>query len=143
MLHQWVKNSPFVEKEDSHKFKSTFKAVSTATSAVVSLLADVRAVEERHRFRVDFKNKMNDSTAVNIYWISHEGKELLKKENLAFKQYYTTNTYYSHPWVFRRSGDGGELMAYGNGIQDFIFEGEKFLAIPNEKMLVLISESKS
>ena len=104
---------------------------------------DVRSREEKHRFRVDFKNEMEDNTKVNIYWINHTGDAVLKKENLAFGKYFTTNTYFSHPWVFRKSGDSVELMADGNGIQNVIFEGEKFLAIPNEKMLVLISESKS
>ena len=86
---------------------------------------------------------MDDNSKVNIYWINHKGDAVLKKPNLAFGKFFTTNTYFSHPWVFRKSGDRAELTADGNGVQDVIFEGEKFLAIPNEKMLVLISESKS
>ena len=91
---------------------------------------------------MDFKNEVDDNTKVNIYWINHTGDAVLKRENLAFGKYFTTNTYFSHPWVFRKSGDRAELTAHGNGVQNVIFEGENFLAIPNEKILVLISASK-
>ena len=86
---------------------------------------------------------MTDNTTVDIYWINHQGKEILKKEKLAIGEDYTTYTYFSHPWIFRKSsGNGERLMAGGNGRQNVIFEGEEFLALPNEKMLTLISDGK-
>ena len=89
-----------------------------------------------------FKNELEDP--INVYWIDHKGKEVEKKQNLFPLEEYSTNTYFTHPWVFRKSEseDQTKLLADGNGIQGVVFEGEKFLAIPNEKMLVIISESK-
>ena len=135
---------PLLDKGTSRKGKNKFKVAGSFTTAVVGG-ADIRSREEKHRFKVVFKNEVLDGvTPVNIYWIDHGGKETLKKENLAFGEDYSTSTYFSHPWVFRKSpGDGAKLIADGNGIQSALFEGEKFLAIPNEKMLVLISESKT
>ena len=128
-----------LEKERSKKPKgSKFKITASATSVVTS----IKSKEDRHRFKVRFKNELD--VPINVYWIDHKGKEVQKKECLAPGEDFSQYTYFTHPWIFRRSEgeDKTKLLADGNGIQSLVFEGEKFLAIPNEKMLVIIAESK-
>ena len=132
-----------LEKENSRsKVKNKFKVITSATSGLAGG-AEIKSREDKHKFTVVFKNETKDSAPVNIYWINHQGKEILKKDNLAFGEEYLASTHFSHPWIFRKSpGVGDKLMADGNGIQNVTFEGEKFLAVPNEKLMVLIAESK-
>lgn len=124
-------------KKSSSK-SSKFKIVSSATSIVTS----IRSKEDRHRFKVMFRNEIE--VPINVYWMDHKGKEVQKKEYLGPGDDFSQYTYFTHPWIFRKSEgeDQAKLLADGNGIQGLVFEGEKFLAIPNEKMLVLITESK-
>ena len=67
-----------------------------------------------------------------------------KKTKLPPQEVYSTHTFFTHHWIFRKSDseDKGKLLADANAIQNLIFEGEKFLAVPNEKIEVYISESK-
>ena len=126
----------------SGKGKNKFKAISAATAAVVNVV-EIRSREEKHKFKVVFRNEVTDLAPVNIYWISHQGKEILKRENLAIREEYSTNTYFSHPWIFRKSpSDGRKLIASGNHVQSVIFEGILFLAKPNDKIIVVISDGK-
>ena len=120
------------------KKTSKFKAASCATSAVTT----IKSKEDKHRFKVVFRNEL--AVPINIYWLDHKGKEVQKKGGLASGEDYSQYTYFTHPWIFRKSegDDQTKLLADGNGIQSVIFEGEKFLAIPNEKMMVIISESR-
>ena len=125
-------------KKPSFKKSSKFKVGSLATSAVTT----IKSKEDKYRFKVMFKNEVE--VPINVYWIDYKGKEVLKKEKLMSQDVYSTHTYFTHHWVFRKADgeDKSKLLADGNAIQNLIFEGEKFLAIPNEKMDVLIMESK-
>ena len=124
--------------QSSFKKSSKFKVGSLATSAVTS----IKSKEDKYRFKVQFKNDV--TVPINIYWIDYKGKEILKKERLLSEDVYSVQTYFTHHWIFRKceGEDKGKLLADGNNIQSVIFEGEKFLAIPNEKMEVYVSESK-
>jgi hypothetical protein len=125
-------------KKASFKKMSKFKVGSLATSAVTT----IKSKEDKYRFKVLFKNEIE--VPINVYWIDYKGKEILKKEKLFWQDVYSTHTYFTHHWVFRKTEgeDTSRLLADGNSIQNTIFEGEKFIAIPNENMDVVILESK-
>ena len=134
----YLENVEKSSKKPSFKKSSKFKVGSLATSAVTT----IRSKEDKYRFKVVFINDVE--VPVNVYWIDYKGKEVLKKEKLSSQDKYSTNTYFTHHWIFRKAEgeDTSKLLADGNAIQNTIFEGEKFLAIPNEKMDVMIMESK-
>ena len=50
----------------------------------------------------------------------------------------TVETSFTHQWRFRRSDSKEYLKASGNGIMAQVFEGCRFLAKPNERLLVTI-----
>ena len=125
-------------KKASFKKSSKFKVGSLATSAVTT----IKSKEDKYRFKALFKNEVD--APINVYWIDYKGKEILKKEKLMPQDVYSANTFFTHHWIFRKT-DGentSKLLADGNNVQSLMFEGEKFLAIPNEKMDVIIMESK-
>ena len=105
-------------------------------------MTSIKSKEDKYRFKVLFKNDID--VPINIYWIDYKGKEVEKKTKLPPQEVYSTHTYFTHHWIFRKSDseDKGKLLADANAIQNLIFEGEKFLAVPNEKIEVYISESK-
>ena len=105
-------------------------------------MTSIKSKEDKYRFKVFFKNDID--VPITIYWIDYKGKEVEKKTKLPPQEVYSTHTYFTHHWIFRKSDseDKGKLLADANAIQNLIFEGEKFLAVPNEKIEVYISESK-
>ena len=126
------------EKKPSFRNSSKFKVGSLATTAVTC----IKSKEDKYRFKVQFRNELN--VPITIFWIDYKGKEVQKKSKVQPGDSYTTHSFFTHPWVFRKSeGEENEkLLAEGNNIRGTVFEGEKFIAIPNEKIEVVILESK-
>ena len=105
-------------------------------------MTSIKSKEDKYRFKVFFKNDID--VPINVYWIDYKGKEVEKKTRLQPQEVYSTHTFFTHHWIFRKSDgeDKAKLLADANAIQNLIFEGEKFLAVPNEKIEVYVCESK-
>ena len=119
-------------------FKSSkFRVAGLGTSAITT----IKSKEDVHRFKAGFKN--DTAVPIDAFWIDYKGKEIQKKTKIPPGEKYTTNTFFTHHWFFRKSGeDGGKLLCDANNITNIIFEGEKFIAVPNELLEIYIMESK-
>ena len=67
------------------------------------------------------------------------GKESVVKSNLSPGAKFGQITFFTHPYIFKRSSSKDRLIAKANGITDEVFEGYYFKAKPNEKISVTIS----
>ena len=78
---------------------------------------------------------------IDISWIDYGGTPQLTRKALLPGRTFSQVSYYTHPWTFAKPSDGEKLKASANGIEDLIFEGEAFGALPESTLLVLIKES--
>ena len=119
-------------------FKSSkFRVAGLGTSAITT----IKSKEDVHRFKAGFKN--DTAVPIDAFWIDYKGKEIQKKTKIPPGEKYTTNTFFTHHWFFRKSGEeSGKLLCDANNITNIIFEGEKFIAVPNELLEIYIMESK-
>ena len=100
----------------------------------------VRSVKEEYKFKVAFLSEV--PFPIDICWIDFNGQEIAMREGLKTGEQHTDYTYFTHPWVFPKSPGGQRQIADTNGVQSEIFEGERYLAIPDEPITVIIVESK-
>ena len=70
---------------------------------------------------------------------NQEGNEELMRSELLPENEMTVETSFTHQWIFRRSDSKQYLKAQGNGMTAQIFEGCRFRARPNERLIVTIS----
>ena len=97
---------------------------------------DVCQYQEIDKFDVTFHN--TDQFPIDVLLYNQEGNDELIKSRLRPDNEMTVETSFTHQWIFRRSDSKEYLKASGNGIMAQVFEGCRFLAKSNERLLVTI-----
>ena len=77
---------------------------------------------------------------IDVVWLNYEGKEVVYKSNLAPREEYTQSTFFTHPWIFKVSGEDTRLEVSSNGITEETFEGSMFRAEVNSTIHIELSK---
>ena len=75
---------------------------------------------------------------IQLYWVDVEGRKVQFTRSL--KSSYPADTYYTHPWIFKKSSDGTRLIAYASGINNSVFEGGTFDVKKGSTVHIIISD---
>jgi hypothetical protein len=78
-----------------------------------------RSISAATQARITFVN--SSDTAVDIYWITYEGKRMLKRADLVAGATWQVQTFLTHPWLVVASGTGGSA-ARDSGVRLAGFE---------------------
>ena len=118
--------------------KSNFGQYGTDPSEAIAL---GHSQNSNVSYVAHFSNAL--SSPVDIFWINFNGDEVRYKKNLLPRSHYSVQTYFTHPWIFRKSMFGDERCpAYSNGKNGWVFEGIAFGAEPESNFFVTIKEDK-
>ena len=79
----------------------------TLTPLNAFLVDASRSVDHTTPARITFVNQ--SGAAVDIYWITYDGKRTLYRDRLAPGASWTAGTFLTHPWLVVGSGTGGTL----------------------------------
>jgi hypothetical protein len=78
-----------------------------------------RSISAATQARITFVNRSD--TAVDIYWITYEGKRMLYRAGLVAGATWQVHTFLTHPWLVVASGTGGST-ARDSGVRLAGFE---------------------
>ena len=104
----------------------------------ISIVTDSCPYGDNDKFEVTFRN--SDRQEIDIIWYNEQGNEQLMESNLPPENERTFLTYFTHQWIFKRSGNKERLKATANGVSAQVFEGCRFMAKPDKRIQITISE---
>ena len=63
---------------------------------------------------------------IDLYWVDLEGRKHEYDQPLKPGHNRSKTTFFTHPWIFKKSNNGSRLNAFVAGINGSVFEGSTF-----------------
>ena len=95
----------------------------------------------KEKFTVIFINALD--CPIDLYMVDFEGIKHHYSQEMESGTRTKKSSYFSYPWVFKRSSNGTRLDAFALGVNGSVFEGTEFGASINSTTYVTINDQGS